>query len=254
MEADKTKVFIATPMYGGSCFLPYVRGLVDSTNVLTQNGYKPIFSAIGNDSLITRVRNQLVHEFLKTDAYYFVFIDADIGFFGEDVLKLIKAEKDLICGLYPKKLIDWGRLNTIAKQGYSNLQHYAASYVVNPLKCDDAGAVLEGNLVEVRHAGTGFMLITRDVFEKLSLHVKNFYNSTLTGVRTPKTLTPVKEFFYLGVEENTNYFLSEDYQFCELWRKHGGKVYADLSIALTHTGTYMFEGDLFLGGANLDNN
>jgi hypothetical protein len=45
--------------------------------------------------------------------------------------------------------------------------------------------------------------------------------------------------------------LSEDYHFCELWRKHGGKVHANPFIKLQHVGTYIFGGDIIKAGGNL---
>lgn len=238
-------VFIATPMYGGACFAPYVRGLLDATSALHNHGYSVIFRAIGNESLISRARNELVRQFLLTDAEYMLFVDADIGFDGEDVLKLIKSDKELICGLYPKKFIDWKRLNVLAKQGYTELQNYAASYVVNCLDPNTYNSVIDNPIVEIKHGGTGFMLIKRSVFIELAPFVKAYRVSTFTD-----DFPYVKEFFSTKIEDGTDYFMSEDYYFCDLWRQHGGKVYADLSIKLTHIGTHLFAGDLFLGGVN----
>jgi hypothetical protein len=245
MDQSIAKVFIATPMYGGSCFAPYVKGLLDASATLHSHGYVTIFSAIANESLIPRARNELVRQFLLTDAEYMLFIDADISFNGEDVMKLVTSGKDLICGLYPKKFIDWKRLNTIARQGYTDLQNYAASYVVNCLDPKTYNPLITNPVVEIKHAGTGFMLIKRGVFDALSPFVKQYRTSTFT-VDSPLT----KEFFATRIEDDTNYFMSEDYYFCDLWRQHGGKVHADLSIKLSHLGTHTFSGDLFLGGAN----
>ena len=45
----------------------------------------------------------------------------------------------------------------------------------------------------------------------------------------------------IGTEDGA--LLSEDYYFCDLFRKHGGKIYAHPFVKLTHTGTYIFRGD-----------
>jgi hypothetical protein len=60
----------------------------------------------------------------------------------------------------------------------------------------------------------------------------------------------VREFFATSID-HTGALLSEDYHFCELWRKHGGKVYANPFIKLEHVGTYTYTGNLFKGGGNL---
>jgi hypothetical protein len=242
------KVFVATPMYGGACFVPYVTGMLDTLQTFVNNNYTLMFSAIANESLITRARNELVRQFLTTDAEYLLFIDADIKFLGKDVLKLLQADKDIICGLYPKKVVDWERVDIAAKQGLTNLKDYASSYVVNTL-VKDLDKVIESPVIEIKHGGTGFMLIKRHVFDVLAPHVKDYVVSTIPtrgGTQHPK----IKEFFATTIEDESDYFMSEDYYFCALWRKHGGKVYADLSIILSHMGTYEYSGNLIRGGCN----
>jgi hypothetical protein len=49
-------------------------------------------------------------------------------------------------------------------------------------------------------------------------------------------------FFDTFVDEEGRY-LSEDYAFCRLWQRIGGKVYADANSKLTHTGSYQYQGD-----------
>jgi hypothetical protein len=242
------KVFVATPMYGGACFAPYVTGMLDTLETLANNNYTLMFSAIANESLITRARNELVRQFLMTDAEYLLFIDADIKFLGQDVLKLLQADKDIVCGLYPKKIVDWDRVNIAAKQGLTNLKDYASTYVVNPL-AEYPDEICSSPVIEIKHGGTGFMLIKRHVFDVLAPHVKEYVVSTIPrrdGVPYPV----IKEFFTTTVEEGTNYLMSEDYYFCNLWRKNEGKIYADLSINLSHIGSYEFSGNLMVGGCN----
>lgn len=252
MAEKNKKVFIATPMYGGMCTYLYTLGLTDTIRTLDANGYEPMIVLTANESLITRARNDLVLKFLETDAYYFLFIDADIGFKGEDVLKLIKSEKDLICGLYPKKVIDWQRIDEASKHGKTNLKNFAGSFVVNPVESiteEDLDKPLDTPVIEINHGGTGFMLITRDVFEKLAPHVKEYRHSTMKN--QDGTLSHlIKEYFALDIVGEDKYFLSEDYFFCNLWRNHGGKVYADLSISLSHIGAYTYTGNIFIGGSN----
>lgn len=251
---DEKSIFIATPMYGGMCAAPYTVGMLDTLEVLTLNGYKLTYHFLSNESLITRGRNTLVDIFLnKSSAKYFLFIDADIGFRGNDVLKLIQSDKEVVCGLYPKKVVDWKRINQAASIGLLDLEKYAASYVVNPVDLDPSHEEpLETSVVEVKHAGTGFMMIHRSVFEQLAPHVKEYRNSTIKNSdgKIPDT---VKEFFALDIVGEDKYLLSEDYFFCDLWRRYGGKIYVDLSIVLSHFGAYEYKGDLFVGGSNPGN-
>lgn len=251
---DSNKVFIATPMYGGMCAAPYTVGILDTLEVLQKNGYQLEYVFLGNESLITRARNNLVDKFLyESNAKFFLFVDADIGFCGNDVLKLIRSDKEFICGLYPKKIIDWPRVNNASRMGLTDLENYAATYVVNPVDLNEThDKPLESSIVEVKHAGTGFMMLQRSVFEKLLPYVKDYRISTIKNANgtMPKL---IKEFFALDIVGEDKYLLSEDYFFCNLWKQHGGEIYADLSIALSHFGPYQYKGNLYIGGANPGN-
>jgi hypothetical protein len=97
----------------------------------------------------------------------------------------------------------------------------------------------EDGLVEVTKTGTGFMLIRREVFEKMNAHpaVRPFNND----IGLPAELDPhMKTYFDTAVRENRYY--SEDWTFCENWRDLGGKVYIDKRVLLKHVGTYVFDG------------
>ena len=93
------------------------------------------------------------------------------------------------------------------------------------------------------------MMIKRGVFEKLAPHVPEYRISTQkVNGEYVKPLT--SEFFGLSIDDS-GCMLSEDYHFCELWRKHGGKVHANPFIKLQHVGTYIFGGDIIKAGGNL---
>ena len=60
----------------------------------------------------------------------------------------------------------------------------------------------------------------------------------------------IHEFFATSIDEG-GALLSEDYHFCELFRKHGGKIYANPFLKLQHVGTYVYGGDIVKSGGNL---
>ena len=132
-EELKAKLFIGTPMYGGLCNGQYTLGLFQSAQVFSTNNVMVYYSFMQNESLITRGRNSLSRDFLNTDATHLMFIDADIGFNPEDILPMIDADKDIICGMYPKKEIDWVQVSEAVKAGVppQELHKYTGAFVVN---------------------------------------------------------------------------------------------------------------------------
>ena len=242
---------IATPMYGGMCTGQFMAGVIQTINTLQTAGIQTYFVQLGNESLITRARNELTRIFLEHNLEYLMFIDSDIGFNGEAVLSLIKADKDIACGIYPKKEVDWVAVERAAKEGKTNLQDYSGSFALNfdatigqELNADATGCV------EVRHGATGFMLIKRHVFEQLSDKVPTYRPSTIKDVNGNYLKPETKEFFATSIDES-GCLLSEDYHFCEIWRKHGGKIHANPSIKLEHVGTYIYSGDIIKAGGNV---
>ena len=106
-DLKKHKVFVATPMYGGMATGTYTSSLLQTPAVLSQNGIGLYYAHMMNESLIPRARNKLTHDFLGTDATHLMWIDADIGFNPMDIVRMVQADKDIICGVYPKKEINW---------------------------------------------------------------------------------------------------------------------------------------------------
>lgn len=213
-----TRVHICMPCYGGmlteSCFMSYIKW----SNTCRQLGIDWTMETMTNESLISRARNTLTAKFLyNKESTHLMFIDADIGWEPWHLLVMLNAQKDVIGGLYPMKSLP-------------------VKWCVNGF--DGAEVSEDGNLQEVSKTGTGFMLIKRDVFEKLNAHpaTKPFMND----IGLPAELNPfMKTYFDTAVRENRYY--SEDWTFCENWRDLGGKVWVDKRVLLKHTGTYVFD-------------
>jgi hypothetical protein len=101
------KLFVATPMYGGLCTGGYTMGILNCVQTFSPRNIQMYYSYMMNESLITRARNGMAYDFLQSDATHLMFIDADISFNPKDIVRMINADKDIICGLYPKKEINW---------------------------------------------------------------------------------------------------------------------------------------------------
>jgi len=242
----KGNIFVAVPMYGGMCTGYFTQSMLTLGPVLNQNGYDMAFSAIFNESLIQRGRNALVHGFMqRPECTHLMFIDADIKFNPQDIIKMIEADKDIICGIYPKKEINWVEVEKAVKEGVptGRLKTRTASVVVN-LK-DYAGSVTVpvNEPVEIFNGGTGFMLIKRSTFDTLKNHVASYNNDVLFldgGISKDR----ITEYFACAIEPGTERLLSEDYYFCWKAREAGLSVWAAPWVQLGHFGSYLFEGGL----------
>lgn len=250
VEQKRPSIMIATPMYGGMCTGTYVQGLLFTVAKMREVGVDVAWCQITNESLITRARNELVRVFLDSPHDYLMFIDADIGFDGESVLQLMAADKDVACGIYPKKEVNWDSVKRAADAGQQDIEDYAGSFVFNMIGGDDQETDGSG-CIEVRHGGTGFMLIKRGVFDHLKPHVPTYRVSSFVDPETGEYQKPLTHEFFATSIDASGALLSEDYHFCELVRKHGGEVWANPFIRLTHTGTYVYDGNILKSGGNL---
>ena len=233
-------------MYGGMCAGYYMQSVIQLMTTCQSNGVDVHFSFMFNESLITRARNSLAATFLKTECTHLMFIDSDIRFRAEDVIHMIRAEKDILCGIYPKKEINWYQVKAAMDRGvpFDQLKNHTGSFVVNLVDYVGEVTVPIGIPVEIFNGGTGFMLIKREVFEKMADVVPEYANDVIDLSGQMKQLEPIKEYFTTSIEPGTNRLLSEDYHFCRTWREMGGKVYAAPWCQLAHIGTYAFEGQL----------
>lgn len=252
MENKAPTLMIATPMYGGMCTGHYVSGLLNTIALMRTKNVPVYWAQIMNESLITRARNELTRLFLEKEFDYLMFVDADIHFDGAAVAQLMAADKDIVCGIYPKKEVDWARVDKAAKEGKENLKDFSGAFVFNMIT-NEQGFVEsdENGLIEVRHGGTGFMLIKRQVFLDLMPHVPTYRTSSFQDPKTGEYAKPLTHEFFATSIDKHGALLSEDYHFCELWRNHGGKIYANPFIKLEHVGTYVFGGDIVRSGGNL---
>lgn len=233
------KICVATPMYGGNAKSMYVASTIELLNKLAINGHQVFQTVITNESLITRARNSLVHEFLKSDADAILFIDADHGFIADDILRMIESGKDLIGGIYPMKAINWNNVRKAALAGKENLEEYAGFFAVNFLS--EAQTFQYYEPFKVRDVGTGMMFITRKVFEELKPVCNKYKNNSISNGRIEDTY--ITEYFTTTIDPDGEILLSEDYAFCRMWRELGNDVYAAPWVRLTHAGDYNFSGN-----------
>ena len=239
-------IFVATPMYGGQCTGLFMQSMLQCTNVMRENNISMSFTCMLNESLIQRARNALAHQFLKNESFtHLMFIDSDINFRAQDLVKMVQADVDVICGIYPKKEINWGMVQKAVKDDVpvEQLKHYTGSHVVNLVEYSGSVTVPIDQPVEIWNGGTGFMLIKRHVLENMRQLVPSYVNDVL-DLSGQITHDKIAELFPVFIDPDSGRLLSEDYGFCKKVRDAGYKVYAAPWAKLGHYGTYLFEGQL----------
>ena len=253
-DLKKNKLFVATPMYGGMAHGLYLKSCLDLQGIMSRYGVDVKFSFLFNESLITRARNYLVDEFLRSDCTHLLFLDSDIHYNPQDVVALLALDKDVIGGPYPKKSINWNNIAHAARNHPDleprELETLVGEYVFNVVKGTSQFSVTEP--LEVLEIGTGFMLVKREVFDKMAAEYPNIrYKPDHVGQAHFDGSRYIHAYFDTVIDTKesitgggSDRYLSEDYMFCQMWRKMGGEIFLCPWMKTQHIGTYAFSGNM----------
>jgi hypothetical protein len=270
-ELRKRKLFISTPMYGGLCYGMHMKSGLDLQGLCQQYGIECRFSFIFNESLITRARNYLCDEFLRSGMTHMLFLDSDIHYDPRDVIAMLAMDRDVIGAPYPKKSIKWHSVIQALKRNWElrakllsegvaedklppeltpgDVDKVTGDYVFNAVA--GTGQFSVGEPLEVMEIGTGFMMIKREVFEKWEKQYPEYrYKPDHVGQANFDGSRYIHAYFDTIIDRGENApgeserYLSEDYFFCQMFRKMGGKIHLCPWMKTHHIGTYAFQGDM----------
>ena len=207
-------LLICTPIHGAGV-TKFWLSILKLQETLIYSDFDHAFLILENESLIQRARNNSVTTFLDTEYDRFLFIDSDIEFEPEDVLKLWNADKDIVCGAYSMKRED------------CPTSAWVDGSLVDLEKLD--------GLTKIDFCGTGFVMYKRKVFEEMKSHYPERIHSE--GKPGENVLSHRVSFAYFDPRVEDGVYYSEDYAQCLDWRAMGGEIWIDPTIHLTHWGS-----------------
>ena len=218
-------ILIGTPAYGGQVHTDYVKSILPLPSV----GVHFNVAFVGNQSLITRARNEIFSIFVSEKAKAFshlLFLDADMGIDHRHVRKMLDYQLPFIGAAVPLKgFKETGDL------------HFNTGKELDQL---------ENGLIEYDMVGTAVMMISRE----LALNVANKAKEdnlvySKSGLRAKRDnwridngIDVTYDVFKVGVYDDQ--YLSEDFFFCRYLRKMDYKILVDPSIPTRHNGNYVF--------------
>ena len=227
--SSKPKVYVATPCYD-SMRVETCVSLLDTFSALGGSGIECKFKSV-KTSLVTHGRNLLTCGFLNSGFDYMLFVDADVEFKPEAVMRMLVPKKDIVCTPYRVK---------------EDGMKYAVRF-----KDPDDIKIEPFDLVEIEEGPAGLMLIHKKVFELLI----NKHPELKIEFNKPTRDKMNKE---IGAEDaisrymynfwdttfslKTGEWKGEDLAFCSLAREAGIKIYANLDSETTHHGSWGWKG------------
>lgn len=246
----KPQLHILTPCYGGMVYVNFCNRIMKTMEVLSAAGISVLCEMMSNESLITRARNNLIAKSMSYDTMtHVLFIDADITWEPEDIIKLMLHDRELVGGIYPFKhyFLNWLTpefLDNLDKrhEKYYNKSIGKREFLEQNLlkyniihKADNGGQItFQGDLIEIDSLPTGFMMIKKECIEKMMAAYPETKHDSDGDYLKPEHNKYLYALFDCYIKDGR--YLSEDWAFCDRWKKIGGQVYADVAIALSHTG------------------
>jgi hypothetical protein len=222
-RARSRRPMICTPVARAPA-LDFTISYADTGVHLWRTGIQLWSHFVVGSSNLPRARNELVARFLASDCTDLIFIDDDMGWKPESIVRLLASEKPLIAGV-GRKRVDVP--NTERDVWCVDFLDDAQ----NILHQDDMGAI------EVKSVGTAFMKIERCVFEKLIVAHPEWKRPGHDGLDAA-----VRQNYYRFFSFGDEFERGEDFGFCQDWRSIGGKVFIDPTIWLAHVGGKSWSG------------
>ena len=248
----KPIIYIGTPAFGCMLSIHYVASLLRLHALCTSKGIPLLVDMTGNESLISRCRSIMQRRFLLSEATHLLWIDSDIGFDPNSVLRLLefveRHDGNRIAGcVYAKKGYMWPRLERAMKdpdfRGQEDLAQIAMDFNINIP--DEGVAVDEHGYIPVLDLATGMMMSSRKVCEAVAaahpeLHCINDLQNALPA-DSDNTFVAT---YACMIDQKSRRFLSEDYSYSRRAQDLGFTVWADLCSPLSHTGNASYMGDI----------
>ncbi len=193
-------VTIATPTYDGTIVYETLRCMDALVKHSQEQGLTIGCWRQPGPNLLDN-RNTCVNQASKYNSQHIFFIDADMIFPKDTLVRLLSRKVDIVGALYFNR----------SRPFMPNAAYFRDG------KWEHITSWHQGLMDDLDGIGTGLMLVNMEVFEKI--------------------LKPHWQFPYL---KDLDCYGGEDYYFCQKAKEHGYKIHLDASIKTGHMGRYPF--------------
>lgn len=236
-------LFIPLICYNHTANTEWMMSIFHLVMFCKNNGINATVMPISFESLVSRARNAAVAHFLSNaNATHILFIDSDIEFRPEDVIKLLQVNKPVVAAGYPRKWLDENKMKAVfsADPVPSSPLSLCTTIPIHFLENQNISPVMEAEYV-----ATGFLLIQRNVFDTMMKHYpERKYKNDIDGYMSANP-DYFYDFFPVHIHPVTRRYESEDFGFSRLWRETGGKIWIATDVELTHRGWFGYTANAF---------
>lgn len=227
-RARQRSLMICTPIARNPAW-EYTASICSTLLFLRDLGIDCTFQFVVGSSVVHKARNELVAHFLSSHYTDLLFIDDDMKWSPNDVLRLLASDKPVIGGV--------GRMRVQKPNSDPAVWCWRPKLDGDGnLRQDDMGAI------EVLGFGAAFMMINKVVFDRM---IDAYPDWKRAGAPDwPEEIRQHYFEFFRQNHEGEAGEVSEDYVFCDRWRRMDEEVWVDPTIRLGHIGSWNFSGSI----------
>jgi hypothetical protein len=218
------KLMLGLPAYDHKVGVKMAISLMRLGQKLMEYGITIHVSSICGCSVVSRARNMIAYEFMQSDCDNLMFIDADMTFDADDVIRLMcwNQDKAIVAGAYEAR--KEGKIYIVSLDGGNGVNGPQGKVTMD-----------ETGLVRAYRVATGFMMIQRRVFDVLKDAHPEWKHKDTNSDHT------LYSFFDFKVTPEG--YIGEDFLFCDRAREQGLDIWLDPTIKLGHMGIHEFKSD-----------
>ena len=216
---------LGLPAYDGTFPDELMSAVIETISLCRRHGVNVTVASRCGSALIDKTRDEIVHAFLHTtDGTDLLFIDSDVVWHPDDVLRLLAwgTTRDFVCGPYCVKQDDPAFY-------YDLLPSPEGKIIQDP-----------DGLIELKSAPGGFNLISRHALETMVAEHPELQYVAHRGEFKGKTVSALSMMYLRENDDGTRSRIGEDIAFSNRYRATGMRMWLDPTIELGHIGKKIY--------------
>lgn len=225
----RQKVLFAIPTITGDIRCETAIAITESIILCRELGIETDYIILANCPCLSVARNTLTAMFMADqDATDMMFIDYDLKFNADAVIKLLRRPEEIVAGAYRVKVDD------------------KTTWAVEIKKRDGIPCgKIDGDeiLLQADFMATGFMRIKREAIERMYAAYPDLRYEENVIKAENRNIEEAYDLFGMGVDKRRLRFTTEDFYFSLRWRDIGGDLWIYPDIDFDHVGKKAYSGN-----------
>lgn len=211
-------LLVLTPAYDGTVPIEFMMSYLATLRELHKHGVVASMECRLGCAIIEKARNELLHTARESEATDYLFLDADLSWQPDDILRLMTWATDCpaVSGCYPVKQDE-------------------PLFHISPTP-DEQGCIIQNEygLIKANAVPGGFLLLRSDAVKQFAEGAPCYRPGR--GDHKGKRVANL-----FGCIHEGETFYGEDVAFCLRWRRAGLDIWVDPAVSAQHIGRKVYD-------------